>query len=173
MKTCTKCLVTKEVEANFSKSKTHAGGYNTWCKACHKQRRSETQTKYYKDASEWKKKNIDQMRAYAAKYREQDHVRLKAAERARTWRKLNPGKLAALSAISRDNRRKAMPVWADTHAINFIYATKRYMQMETNAEWHVDHVIPVKGKTVCGLHVSNNLRIVTASYNRQKSNKFS
>ena len=172
MKTCTKCLVSKELEANFSKSKTHAGGYSTWCKACHKQRMTETQTKYYERALSWKKENIDLMRAYAASYRDRDGVREKAAERSRIWRKLNPGKLSALSAQNEEARKQAMPEWANRHLINFIYTTRRYIQMETSERWQVDHVIPIKGKTVCGLHVHNNLQIVTADYNRKKSNKF-
>ena len=37
--------------------------------------------------------------------------------------------------------------------------------------FHVDHIIPLKGKNVCGLHVENNLRIIDGLSNMKKGNK--
>lgn len=38
-------------------------------------------------------------------------------------------------------------------------------------EWHVDHVVPLKGKQVCGLHIWSNLQVIPKIVNLQKGNK--
>ena len=59
---------------------------------------------------------------------------------------------------------KATPQWANLDKINEIY-------MNCPKGFHVDHIIPLQSKKVCGLHVHNNLRIITAHQNQLKSNR--
>lgn len=171
LKACTKCGSEKDISL-FSRSKSHAGGYSTWCKACHKQRRTETQSKYYAKQARWKKENKERVADYGRAYRQSEDQKAKANARTKRWVEQNKGRASALWASMKDARRTATPSWADFNFINFLYATRLYMQKETNTEWHVDHVVPVKGKRVSGLHVHFNLRVVPAKYNLQKSNKF-
>ncbi len=60
---------------------------------------------------------------------------------------------------------KATPSWANLNKIREIYRT-------CPENYHVDHIIPLKGELVCGLHVEYNLRHLPALENMQKHNKF-
>jgi hypothetical protein len=68
-------------------------------------------------------------------------------------------------------RARATPVWADTEAIKAIYAAAKLKTEETGIIHHVDHIIPLRGKTVSGLHVAWNRQILTASENCRKGNR--
>lgn len=76
--------------------------------------------------------------------------------------------------VRRSSRlRRATPQWANQSAIDEVYKAARRLTMETGVSHQVDHVIPLHGQTVCGLHVESNLRVVPADVNRMKSNRFS
>ncbi len=68
--------------------------------------------------------------------------------------------------------RRATPPWADLDAIA-IYSKAREQRRRTGIAHCVDHIIPLQGKLVCGLHVETNLRVVTSSANSRKHNRFS
>ena len=55
--------------------------------------------------------------------------------------------------------------------LSAIYDAARGMRKEFDADLHVDHIVPLKGKSVCGLHVPWNLRITSAIFNHSKNNK--
>lgn len=71
----------------------------------------------------------------------------------------------------RASKRNASPLWADRKKIKDIYTQAKILSL-SGISHHVDHIIPLQNKNVCGLHVENNLRIITASENIKKSNKF-
>jgi hypothetical protein len=64
----------------------------------------------------------------------------------------------------------ATPKWADLDKIREIYDECRRITEETGIPHHVDHIEPLRGADRCGLHVENNLRIVTATENLKKGN---
>lgn len=87
------------------------------------------------------------------------------------WAAANPDKVAAAAARYRAARRRQMPSWVDHDAIAAVYAEARAIREATGEEYHVDHIVPLKGESVCGLHVPWNLQILPGPENRSKGNR--
>jgi len=76
------------------------------------------------------------------------------------------------SAIRNERVRRATPVWADLAAIKIFYREARWLTRRTQLRHHVDHIVPIEGGTVCGLHVQHNLRIITAVSNVRRPRRW-
>jgi hypothetical protein len=128
-----------------------------------------------------RKKTIDYYSKNAVAVREKrkqyylDNIeteRESAKLKSREWRKNNPGKRNALKANYRAAKLQATPIWADLKAIELFYIEAQDLSKLMGEWYHVDHIIPLRGKNVCGLHVPANLQIITATENLRKQNKF-
>jgi 5-methylcytosine-specific restriction endonuclease McrA len=108
-----------------------------------------------------------------------EHRRKRKAKTVLEWQKNNPdkikqyrlkqkvsGKDAAKAAKRRAAKLKATPAWADLEEIKNVYLEAQYFGM------HVDHIIPLQGKNVCGLHVWDNLQLLPAVDNIRKGNRY-
>lgn len=84
--------------------------------------------------------------------------------------KQSSGRFGAAVRLAR--QQVATPRWADTKAITEIYERCAAITAETGIEHHVDHIVPLAHHVVCGLHVPWNLRIIPATDNLTKSNRF-
>jgi hypothetical protein len=98
--------------------------------------------------------------------RVQDMERAKRAH-AWAWKRIRVGRSvrAALMILAR-------PLWANSRKIRDIYAKAKETTQATGIPHHVDHIVPINNWKVCGLHVHENLRIIPAKENLQKSNFF-
>lgn len=100
----------------------------------------------------------------------------KLLEAARMRYARNPDKRSAIkNSIRRAAKLNAIPPWLSSEHRSEIqqkYADARKMEAETGVKHHVDHIIPLRSKKVCGLHVPWNLRVIPAKENARKGNKF-
>ncbi len=90
---------------------------------------------------------------------------------ASDWAKANRAKRAEIWAAYYTAKLQAMPVWVDREQIKKIYAQARAVSLATGIKHHVDHIIPLQGVNVSGLHVPWNLQILTATQNAIKKNR--
>lgn len=86
------------------------------------------------------------------------------------WRRANLAKDAANTARRKAARLKACPVWADLSEIEKFYIEARRLTEVTGIKHEVDHIHPLRGNGLCGLHVPWNLQVITKSENSRKKN---
>lgn len=99
----------------------------------------------------------------------------KALEEMRQYAKQNPQIFISRNAARRARNEQAVAGWSAelTELVTTEAGVLRRLRKEaTGIDWHVDHVIPLRGKTVSGLHVYNNIAVIPAVVNRAKKNKF-
>ena len=184
MKTCTKCRVEKS-KTEFSARKASRDGLCYKCKACSNAYSSKWReanpgegasatTKWRKEnpekAATWKKANRGKAVVASTKWNKANPKR-KAATSA-NWAKAHPEKGAANCAKRRAGKLQATPAWANQGYMAEIYDLAQRRTQATGFEWEVDHVVPLRSKLVCGLHVEHNLRVIPKDMNRSKSNSF-
>lgn len=118
----------------------------------------------------WRSNNPEKMsdinRAYYENHAEERR------EQARAYRSENPHVTAEMNLRYRTRMAKCKPSWADDDKIAEIYRAAKALNEAFGTDYQVDHIIPIFGKNVCGLHIESNLQIITADANRRKSNKF-
>lgn len=98
----------------------------------------------------------------------------KAMALTKQWRLSNKDKLAKLSKRQTEAKRLATPKWlSDSQKIliNFFYYKARFLSMAIKERHVVDHIVPLQGELVRGLHVPWNLQVITMRDNSRKSNK--
>lgn len=91
-------------------------------------------------------------------------------ELGRRWRRENHGLVLYRNAMRRKAVKRATPPWADKDAIRAIYEECARLRREGH-DVHVDHIMPLRGVNMSGLHVHWNLQILPAKENLSKGNR--
>lgn len=81
----------------------------------------------------------------------------------------HPEQKTAKAAARRAAKLCAFPQWADKQAIREVYVLRDDLTEVLGVVHHVDHIVPLRGRGVCGLHVAANLQVVTKAENLAKA----
>jgi hypothetical protein len=87
------------------------------------------------------------------------------------YRRTNPEKMKAHGAKYRGTKLNAIPSWFEKEAIDAVYSESISRSKSEGVDYHVDHIVPLQSKFVCGLHCLANLQLLTKSENSRKSNR--
>ena len=156
------CSVCEEVKAleDFGTNNALSDGKMSSCLQCSNAR-----------ARKWRADNPEVATAVMRRS-EARRDRAKANARKREWYKRESSRVLTKNAEYRARKLNATPPYADQDAISFVYHAAQVIKDTYGTDWHVDHIVPLQGENVCGLHVANNLQLLTPSQNLSKSNKF-
>jgi hypothetical protein len=157
-KVCKKCGVDKAL-TEYHKDKHSKLGVRSYCKVC----RVVEKREYYEA-------NREQVIAQAIAWHRANPEQ--AAINARNKKQANPALYNSHTAKRRSAKLQRTASWADQDAIKAIYAEAQRLQEVLGIPMHVDHMVPLRGELVSGLHVESNLQVIPAALNLRKSNKF-
>jgi len=120
--------------------------------------------KRYRESDEGKKLAA----ATSAKYRASEHGK---ATRKK-YCKNNPEKIFMVQHQYLQRKEQAIPPWYEADLVKQIYLKRDELSELWGITLHVDHIVPLQGKNVSGLHCWDNLQLLEGSLNSSKSNKF-
>ena len=124
-------------------------------------------------ARKTKLKNAEAIRVAAVRYRQENPEKRK--QTTRNWRQNNKHLVAAAQQRRHAAELKRTPSWLsdDDHwVMQQAYELAALRTKLFGFIWHVDHIIPLQGKRVSGLHVPRNLQVIPGVENMRKLNKF-
>ena len=201
MKTCTKCLSTKE-SSSFKTRKSSKDGLHTWCVTClaayyakhnkdNRDKRRAQEAERYEAGKEvilakaktYYAEHKPQIQNKKKKYRQENIEQIRQANSV--WRDKNKDYLKVKKAAwqkankgavcAATAKRRSAVINATPYWADEVEIQKIYKTAEamrlSGIDVHVDHVIPLQNDTVCGLHVHWNLQIINATKNRSKGNR--
>lgn len=176
MRTCRTCAQEKPI-TEYQAHSTYKDGISRQCKTC--------VSKYRKAI---RASNIERDRDYSRKYkaknretilqRSKEYVQANPEKRKATmkaYRKANPEKDVESARRRQAAKLQRTPKWLtedDIWAMQEAYHLANLRTKLFGFSWHVDHIIPLQGKLVSGLHTPYNLQVIPAKENLSKINRY-
>lgn len=121
-------------------------------------------------AAKYRADHPEKQRAATAKWVHKNLARVKKSRAE--WGMKNKDKICAITARRTATKLRAIPAWANHFFIGEIYDLAKRRTEATGVKWHVDHIVPLQSKLVCGLHVEHNLQVLPAAMNISKNNRY-
>ena len=121
----------------------------------------------------WRKKNPKSVKQHNATQYLNHPEKIKAG--IKNWSKNNPVKVLVYTRANQAKRNMRNPKWLspdDKWMIEQAYELAALRTKTFGFSWHVDHILPLQGKTVSGLHTPYNLQVIPGVENVRKSNSF-
>lgn len=155
-KICYKCTQALPI-GSFAKDSRAKSGLQSKCKPCD---------------SLYRKLHASKIAQYKAAWN-RDESNLTKQKRA-AWKKANPGLCNANKAKRKAARLLRTPTWLTAEHFEQIaenYTLAAELQWLSNDPLQVDHILPLQGKIISGLHVPWNLQVITRKENLEKGNR--
>lgn len=160
-KKCTTCGAVKSYEEFYAANQHGKPGRKAICIPCDKIAgkiyRAKNREKERSRQAEWTKNN-----------------REKANARVYRYQKRNPQRASDAASRKYYALKAATPRWltvGNLVEIKWAYELAKERSLSTGNPHVIDHIIPLQGENICGLHVPWNLQILTRSENSKKGNK--
>ena len=162
MKTCKTCLETKPESAFYKQSTRGLLGLRGSCKTCDNVKKAQ-----------YRKANRDKLLSD----KQQDYAKNRARYLAdkKVYRQENKGTIRALNAARKRVVKLRTPAWLSTDELWLVKEVYKLAAHRTELfgfQWDVDHIVPLQGTIVSGLHVPWNLQVIPSRDNICKKNKF-
>ena len=168
MKTCSKCKVLKPSDA-FGPNLRTKSGLQSWCRDCSN---AFTREKWKND-EEFRARRREYLRTPEQKEKQKernrsDGARISRSKHKKKLRKELPYMRRAERIFYKLRKEKRAPAWSKLRDIVMFYKAAE----ELGPEWEIDHIIPLNGDFVSGLHVPSNLQILHVAENNLKGSEY-
>ena len=173
-KQCSKCGKFK-FGSEFGLCKSSLDGLSSDCKDCKSERND---NKFYYPEKNYE--SIPRRCSFCGELKlgsefslyknSKDGLKSQCKECDKRYSKDNPGYFTAYARAREAMKINALPKWCDKKNLDSIYEECVKTTRESGVAHHVDHIVPLKSKWVCGLHCEDNLRIIPATENLRKHN---
>ena len=191
MKKCRVCGDVKPV-TEFNKKSNSKDGYRTDCRNSSKKKdleyaeknreaaklrakkwHHENKKRANENSKRWRQENPERSKELIKLWGQKNKERVKELNRA--WKKANKHKVNANTRMRQAAKLNATPPWLNEDhkfMLEEIYELRDLRTQATGVVHHVDHIVPLRGAEVCGLHVPWNLQVIPASDNIRKGNSY-
>lgn len=167
-KVCTKCGRLKAF-SDFHVRRASPDGMAYKCRECVNSYTAAWQQRNPDAFKRWYEENRDSRAEYWAKWYDENREHRAASYAA--WARNNKHIINSIIAKRSAAKKRAIPSWADHEAMRAVYAQAAWLTETTGVRHEVDHIYPLQGESVCGLHCEANLQILTKTENIRKSNR--